>query len=179
LQKQVDFLEQNPEYILCGTDVKRIKPDETESIHQIKNTGEVNLDQILVKNRFVTCTTVFKNPGKDKLRFPNQNKFTVGDWPLWCNLLQYGKGYNLKDVTAQYNIHSGGMVSGRNLSKTLYSKLNDRLEMIHNFPGKKRLIKSYGYKILLHYIKNSLLLKSGYIKALWKNKILILRYLIR
>ncbi len=178
LQKQVDFLENNKEYVLCGTDVKRINVKTgKEMIIKEKYFGEVTQTDILQRNRFSTCTVMIKNMDVSKILFPNFNKFKVGDWPLWNSLLRYGKGMNLPDVTAQYNIHDKGMVSGRNISDTLFSKLNDRIQLIENFPDKKKLIKSHGNRILLHYIKQIFLMNFSYLKALFNNRKIIVEFI--
>ena len=178
LQKQVDFLEQHPEYILCGTDVTRVETA-TGQIQPSLNKifGDITLDDILYRNQITTCTALFKKIDFDTQLLSNYYKFTIGDVPLWCSLLRYGKAYNMKEITAQYNIHQGGMVSGRSLTNTLYSKLHDRILLCNTFPDKKNIIKKHGNRILLHYIKNALLLKKTYINSLWQQKSLILKYI--
>jgi len=180
LQKQVDFLEQHPEYMLCGTDVTRVATATGQVQPRLnKKFGDITLDDILYRNQMTTCTVVFKKINFDTQLISNFERFTVGDLPLWCSLLRYGKGYNMKDVTAQYNIHQGGMVSGRSLNNTLFSKLNDRLLLLEEFPDKKQLIKKHGNRIILHYIKNALSFKKAYISSLWQHKSLILKYIIK
>ena len=178
LQKQVDFLEQHPEYILCGTDVTRVETATGQIQPSLNKTfGDITLDDILYRNQITTCTALFKKIDFETQLIPNFDRFTVGDWPLWCSLLRYGKAYNMKEITAQYNIHQGGMVSGRSLTNTLYSKLHDRILLCDDFPDKKNIIKKHGNRILLHYIKNALLLKKTYINSLWQQKSLILKYI--
>ncbi len=180
LQKQVDFLEQHPEYMLCGTDVTRVATATGQVQPSLnKKFGDITLDDILYRNQMTTCTVVFKKIDFDTQLISNFERFTVGDVPLWCSLLRYGKGYNMKDITAQYNIHQGGMVSGRSLNNTLFSKLNDRLLLLEEFPGKKQIIKRHGNRIILHYLKSALLLKKAYLSSLWQHKLLILKYLLK
>jgi glycosyltransferase involved in cell wall biosynthesis len=178
LQKQVDFLESHSDYVICGTGVKRVDAKTGNEVpSSFKKTGTLQLIDILYRNQITTCTSLFRNLDINQTILPNHHKFTIGDWPLWCGLLQFGKAYNMPDVTAQYNIHNGGMVSGRNLTKTLYSKLYDRLLLLENFPQYKKIIKKHGNRIILHYIKQCMKLKPAYAKALWNNKGLILKYL--
>ncbi len=178
LQKQIDFLEKHSEYILCGTDVERFEVRSGKIVKSLnKKLGEITLDDMLYRNPVSTCTAVFRNIDFKSQLLPNYYQFTIGDWPLWCSLMQYGKAYNLPDVTARYHIHQGGMVSGRSLSKTLYSKLYDRILLCENFPDKKRIIKKHGYRILLHYIKNALKLRRKYMLALWRNKKIIWNFI--
>ena len=179
LQKQVDFLESHPGYMVCGTRAKRVDENGKEYPDLSKISGEVSLNDIVKKNQFSASTTVFYAENYKEQLFDNYSDFKIGDWPLWCSLLQYGKGYNMKEVTAQYNIHSGGMVSGRNLSKTLEQKLSDRILLMDNIPAKKNIIKKYGLRIIMHYIKKALRLQPGYGKALNKNKKLIIRFLTK
>jgi len=178
LQKQVDFLENNPDYNICGTMVKAIDEKGIEHPHNSRKTGEIILDDILRRNQFATCSVVFRNHLVKYPYFKNSNKYFTGDWQLWAALLSKGKGYNLKDITAQYNIHTAGAVSGRNLTKTLHDKLNDRLLMIENFPDKKKIIKSYGMRIILHYFKNTLKGKFPYLKSLLGNKKIIFKFIL-
>ncbi len=103
LQKQVDFLEANPEYVLCHTDVKI---DEKFKIHENRilkcwNYQDDNLDYRLAifSPLAFTCTALFRNI---KFRDERFYKIMSGDWMLWIKLTLYGKAKFLKAPTAVY-----------------------------------------------------------------------------
>jgi glycosyltransferase involved in cell wall biosynthesis len=178
LQKQVSFLEQNPEYTLCCTKVQTSKGNQVGVVNHSKIFGKVTLEDLLWKNQFGTCTAVF--PAKNLIipPFPNYKNFFTGDWPLWCSLLKQGVGYNMDCITAQYRVHAGGATSGRNRINTLKNKLEDRLLMMENFPAKKGIIKKYGLKIIFHYLWKSILLHKDYYNALLSNRKLVKDYIL-
>ena len=178
LQKQVDFLEKNLDYNLCGSRAQ-LYHEETGKMTKSEGKiyGNVSLNDVLRKNQFSTCTAVLRKANLDQALFSNWEKFFTGDWSLWCGLLRNGKGYNFKEVTAQYTVHSGGITSGRKKGKTLRNKLEDRMFMIDNFPKKKKIIKGYGKKIIFHYLWKSMLLQKEYYDAILKNKNLVLKFL--
>lgn len=73
--------------------------------------------------------------------FNNLNDFFGADWALWCFMLSKGPGYNINELTAVYNVHAGGVSSGRDKTSILRNKLENRILMIANFPDKKRSLR--------------------------------------
>ncbi|MDT0644240.1 glycosyltransferase [Zunongwangia sp. F363] len=177
LKKQIDFLDNNKQYVLCGSKVKSSNENGEEGESGGKKYGAVSLEDILWRNQFTTCSVVLRKEALDIPPFKNFSRYFTPDWTVWCSVLQYGKGYNFKEITAQYNIHSAGATSGRNRVNALRNKLEDRMLMIENFPAHKQRIKKYGLKIIFHYMWKSLLLKKSYSQALSKNRKLVLNYL--
>lgn len=178
LQKQVDFLEENKSYSLCATKTQRINEKGEKGENTAKMYGEISFDDVLRQNQFGTCTVVLRSKFLEIPFFDNLNGFFGADWPLWCFMLSKGPGYNIKDLTATYHVHSGGASSGRDKINILRNKLEDRMLMIDNFPEKKKIIKNYGLKIIFHYTWKSLMGQKKYYKALWVNKKLVSSYLI-
>jgi len=176
LEKQVNFLNRNLEFIICGSriTIKRLNGQEQENKIKI---GAVSLLDSLYKNQFSTCSVVIRKQQQLENFFLKKfDDFYVKDWPLWTSLLKYGKGYNLKEITATYNEHKGGVFSGKTLDEKLNFFLKDRMLMLANFPEKKFVIKLYGYKTLLLYLKNSIL-KKEYFLSLNSNRKLIYSFL--
>jgi glycosyltransferase involved in cell wall biosynthesis len=176
LQKQVDFLEKNPGYALCGTRTKRINEKGEIGENTGKQYGEIKLEDVLWQNQFGTCTVVLRKTCLELPPFKNYFDFFGADWQLWCSLLDKGPGYNLNDLTAIYHEHSAGASSGRNRNKILKNKLEDRILMMENFPEKMKIIKRYGLRIIFHYLWKSALMQRQYTLALFKNRVLILRF---
>lgn len=175
LEKQINFLNENTDYIICGS---RVIIDKIDGKQQKSNKkiGQVNLKDSLYQNQFSTCSVVFRRQTELEAIFLNKfDEFYVKDWALWTSLLRFGKGYNLIDLTATYNEHANGKFSSITLEKKLLFFLKDRMLMIYNFPDKRLLIKSYAYKILLSYLKKSIL-KKEYYTSLKRNRRLIVEF---
>jgi len=118
LQKQVDFLEKNEDYILtCGG----YNSCYSGEIKTIIEKGIVNKEIESEKgftfllsdttNTWITktLTAVFRNR-KDIINELKKYKYTK-DLHLFYQLLKNGKGYYFKEVFGVYNMHEGGIFS--------------------------------------------------------------------
>lgn len=112
LQKQVDFLQKNDQYIICFTR-GLIKNNFTnaETVNSDIAAGtEFTIPDVIRGNNQLTVTAVFKrNPDfKMPAWFPS---ITFGDWALYLLLMHtyVKKAYCLPDISAVYRIHSAGM----------------------------------------------------------------------
>lgn len=114
LQKQVDFLEKNPEYVMCS--------HRYDFYNQSNNTFDYNSDD---KSRpytleflldggwlFQPLTVVFRRTALESSRY-SECRYRV-DIVLFYFLLQHGLGYYLSDNMAIYRLHNGGVWSGIN-----------------------------------------------------------------
>ena len=110
LQKQVDFLEKNDEYVITYTSVEAF--DENGIIIDYIGGATRDLDSIELQKAppINTLTVCFKNLIE---QFPPEfqcSKF--GDLSLWSLLGAYGKGKFLEDIQpARYRNHEGGVFS--------------------------------------------------------------------
>lgn len=119
LQRQVDFLENNPEYILCHTGFKIY--DETNNnyidcsdiINKNIIIGNSNIDyEILNSNnyRIQTMSVLFRREAYKKIEprlLELKSQFLMGDTPLWIFLHQLGYFYFDPTVTSVYRVHVG------------------------------------------------------------------------
>jgi len=127
LQKQVDFLEGNKEYVMCGS--QYINSLEKKTL--CKKLGTITFKDNIIGNKFGTLTVMFRKKYINKKLLEYLQPMPIGDWPLWMALLIYGDGYILSDVTAVYRIHTGGVhsqldwVTGRSMDIAVYNKLSD------------------------------------------------------
>ena len=114
LQKQVDFLENNPDFVISFTDYNQT----VEGSNSITNKTNLcdketlSIDDLLVNNYVSTLTCIFRNNLFKE--FPiGYNKLKVGDWPLHVLNARYGKiKYHKGWTTGVYRIHEGGVWSG-------------------------------------------------------------------
>ena len=114
LQKQVDFLESNPDYVITFHDVTALSTkNEVLLKGRLKNDRQVRLKEDLVIGAHLPTPTVcFRNVIKT---YPKEfNLAANGDTFLFAILGHFGKGYRHFDITNSiYRVHSGGIWSGR------------------------------------------------------------------
>ncbi len=104
LERQVAFLDSNPEYAFVGTSIERFDEEgvwsKTENI-DIKPSKE----HFYVSSGFVHPTVVIRKTALDKVGNYREAWFTnrCEDYDLWMRLYASGfKGYNLKEILFQY-----------------------------------------------------------------------------
>jgi len=110
LQRQVDFLENNPGFVLCCHDyfVKYEGYNITDHRNKKPLPKISDLPYLLKYHHIATCSVVFRN-GLIK-DFPSwYYKSVSADWPLYIMLAQYGKVYCIKGVMSVHRIHRGGI----------------------------------------------------------------------
>ncbi len=111
LQKQVDFLEKNPDFILtCGNIIDLIEPTKEIVRHPIIE-GEFSFDDLIKKSYVSTLTTVFRNSPFPEDYWSYASKIHSGDYPIYFMLLQQGKLKVFPDVFGCYRRHSQGVFS--------------------------------------------------------------------
>ncbi len=114
LQKQVDFLEKNEDYVICFHNVK--VQDETKGgvlrkdniTRSVKET--TSWKDLLQGNFMHSPAVMFRRECLNKFSPPSKGIF-LGDYYLWLHLAQYGKIKKLDDCMAVYRVHQGGVFS--------------------------------------------------------------------
>lgn len=115
LQKQVDFLEANPDYTVCFHRVKKIyepKIHEDEIFpddNTIKNIGEFNFKNLLKTNFIHTNSVMFrwKAVENDVQKIPDN--ITPGDWFLNLFFASKGKIKFLNEIMSVYRVNPNGV----------------------------------------------------------------------
>ena len=109
LQKQVDFLESHPDYLMCTTSYSsfRMKDGQVKEGGKDGQGRDITLRSLMKKNRIGTLTVLYR---KDVLtRFeeevrPVMPDFRMGDITLWLYMAHKGKIHELPCTTAMYRI---------------------------------------------------------------------------
>ncbi|MCB4799705.1 glycosyltransferase [Neotamlana laminarinivorans] len=118
LQKQVDFLEANPDFAIVGTNYHKLFKDNA-LVEEKKEHSKpyYEFSDLIFKNVLPSVTTLFRNIPK-QAPLPNWIlKYPYGDWPTYLWVLKNGgKIHFLNDFTAVYRMEIG--VSAK-LRKTL------------------------------------------------------------
>ncbi|WP_316839650.1 glycosyltransferase family 2 protein [Pedobacter gandavensis] len=164
LQKQVDFLEENEAFVMCGHYSKRIS--ENNEIHYLNFNPKplvYSFDDVMTENNteISTLTIVFRNSAEIK-------KMYTADWFLKCNApdkfiklyttFVSGKGiYILPETMSCYRLHAGGIWSSLKPRDVRQKELKDLYLIINIFNyswnQKLRLFGLYLKKYFLFEVK--------------------------
>lgn len=114
LQKQVDFMEGNPEYNICFHEVNVYKQEKIilESDTITREVPDITTIQELSKGNFMhTPSVLFRNNFNIPKWF---SKTPTGDWTLYMIVVKDKKIKKIPEVMAVYREHSAGIWSGKN-----------------------------------------------------------------
>jgi len=109
LQKQVDFLESNEDFVLCFHKVKIQKEGNLVDDFITKVPGdETTISDLAEGNYIYPLSVVFRNIFKGGLP-PWFVKCKVGDYPLFMLLAKHGKLKQLEDSMGVYRLNDSGI----------------------------------------------------------------------
>jgi glycosyltransferase involved in cell wall biosynthesis len=112
LEKQVDFMEKNPEYTLTFHNVSIVDEHgkQTGMIYPPGRKKVIDFSDLANGDFTKTCSCIFLN---DKLRLEAvfNGSITPDDSSLYMRVVEDGKGYYFEDVMAVYRVHQGGVWS--------------------------------------------------------------------
>ncbi len=158
LQKQVDFLEQNPEFVACYTDIQHLITSENRFIDVIQDeTDTISTLDLFKKNYVTTLTAVFRN---HLIEFTEDfKKLSIGDWPLFVLLSQFGKIKRLPFISGVYRVHDSNYFQA-NTYLEKKTKVTEATEFLYRYLKQEsrhlaaeKLLESYYILAKLH-LKN-------------------------
>lgn len=137
LQKQVDFLEKNTNYVVCWTDYLSFNGADYKENNFNFKTDVVTIDYDTIFNPYCTLslTTVFKKEAMDISLLSRLKYFK--DNSLYIILLNKGDGAFLNFKSSIYRIHEGGVYSLKSLYFQRYSSFLN-LKEIYDLVPKSR-----------------------------------------
>lgn len=158
LKKQVEFLENNRDYVLVGTGVIVVGEDGQELFRYLMpETDKEIRNKILSKNCFVHSSVVFKKNTALNFKGYNESKDTrhIEDYDLWLKLGNVGKLANLATFAVKFTLRDGSISS---INKKEQFKKNTILikKFKNDYPNYfLALIRSYLRKFIYGLIINS------------------------
>ena len=176
LQKQVDFLNANPEYSFCHTGFHVFEQSKNEFIDNsdiIKRNTMPYINKLDImedildgnKYRIQTMTAVVRlseyYKAIEKLK-PYEGLFLMGDTQLWLSLLSFGNVFFMPDITAVYRINEGSACHSKSIQSRIRFALScaemrvvmaDLFEL--NFDAKKKYQSQYQKKLNLYLAYNA------------------------
>lgn len=126
LQKQVDFLETNPEYTLIYHRVEVISKDQSQSSlgnQQIHRSYSFGFADSLQGKHGASLSMVFCADVIRQIPVSTISRLAVGDWPLECLCTLLGKGFFLNEPMGVYRVHNQGVNSTLKKSDFFESRL--------------------------------------------------------
>ena len=139
LQKQVDFLEANPEYVLTGGYAQKIYENENyEMFHDTpKYEHSFDFDDhfLMTANPIATLTACFRN-GIVRQYPEIYFQATGGDRTLYLMLCQHGKGRYMHEPLGVYRIHKDGSESRQGKFNMLEETIAIAIEWNKYYNGK-------------------------------------------
>lgn len=126
--KQVNFLEEHPDYIICGTAAYRFFNNLTDKKAFYVPINDENIRVRLFFNTgFIHPSVMFRTETirTHNLSFNDNYKYAE-DYYFWMDLLKYGKGFNLKEKLLYYRVVATSQTAVGN------SNIEKRKEIIGN-----------------------------------------------
>ena len=171
LQRQVDFLDQHPDFAISCHNVRMLYEDETKEPVNLIPPGyrEVSTIEDLFSVNFIpTCSAVFRRGLFNEL--PDWF-FTlkVGDWPIHIMNAQYGKIGYINEVMAHYRVHNAGVWSATSPidQRREIIKMMDHLDGYLGFKYRKHIRAAKGgfnYEIAqIYYAQGDIALGRKYL----------------
>lgn len=105
LQKQVDFLDENPDYsLVCGVCNSLVQKD--GKIYGTSNNAEKDMtfESMLFDDHIATCTVMFRAYIQRQYLSEITPRWKMGDYPLWLYMSQKGKIHRFADVISVYRV---------------------------------------------------------------------------
>ena len=153
LQKQVDFLEANPDYSICWGGYSELHMSNNQLIKpqwkdELVGDHEINLENVFSPYCTLTFTALFRSNCLNTVRINEFNHFR--DNTIYIQCLIQGKGYLINSDFGVYRIHEGGVYSALSdfeKSSSSYLNIREALSKINGSRSKnlveikKQLIK--------------------------------------
>lgn len=177
LQRQVDFLDQHPDYTICfhrahirdetGAGRVGVLPD----IHF--KAGSYTIEDLIAENFIPTCSVMYRwdsvGPLPDWYR-----DLKLGDYPLHILAARSGKIKFMDEVMAVYRMHPGGMwTSGQAIDQKyamlrMMEKLDEHLEFQYTKPIRRMIAGFYAVMAMVKQQEGRRLATGKYLAySLW------------
>lgn len=110
LEKQVSFLESNPDYVMCFHKVNVLCEEKEQWIFSDLKAGEYSAREIYDNWVVPTCSVMYLQSAKPQ--FEKSDKIVFNDIFKWLQLAEKGRLYCLDFVGATYRRHAGSLSCG-------------------------------------------------------------------
>jgi len=157
LEKQVSFLERNPEYNLVGGGIIKVDKEGKEIIRYLSPENDKDIRKvILINNVFVHSTVLFRRNVFEKVGDYDEQFIFGEDMELWLRIGKLGKFYNFQEffVYSLDHEYSSSIYTSRSYRMRREVRLNIKLRRKYrnDYPGYRKALllcwASYFYSFL-------------------------------
>lgn len=115
-EKQILFLENNPDILLCGSQANIIdEKGNFQKKYTVPLENKKIKKGILLHNPFIHSTIIFKKELIEKIGDYNENFKFAQDYELWTRVIAKFKTANLPDCLLNYRIYKNNITHSNNL----------------------------------------------------------------
>jgi glycosyltransferase involved in cell wall biosynthesis len=105
LERQIAFLDANPEYVTCGGGLIVVDPAGKEKYRYLKpETDDQIRSVMLLSNPIANSTSVFRRVAGEMVGWYDANLPLAGDRDFWMKMARLGKMYNFPEYLAYYTM---------------------------------------------------------------------------
>jgi glycosyltransferase involved in cell wall biosynthesis len=138
LQKQIDFLEANPDFAICFHQAQVLEQGELKNNYINRAPAAISTIIDLARGNYImTASCVFRNNTSNILG-PNFLKSPCGDYYIHIMNAQYGHIFYMDEIMSVYRIHENSIFAGQGLfnayQKILKSMICMLLDLTHPSP---------------------------------------------
>lgn len=138
LKTQVDFMENNPEYWLCGTWVILIDENKKEFDRVLQRSWDKNIKKFISgSNQFAHSSIIMKKDIFDKVWWYVDNSITkyTEDYDLWLRIWRVSKVNNLEIYGLKYRVRTWS-ISWKKAFKQQWNAFRVFLQYKNDYPNK-------------------------------------------
>lgn len=169
LQKQVDFLEANPEYGMCCTSVSIFnqKFNKLISVKSKSQNKDITYLDLLNQNCIYTLTVVCRKniieEYQKSISSDIKAKWLMGDYPMWLWFSLKGKIYSFDFVSSVYRISANSVTHKKDETKRIrfFKNVFQIVDYyLENYPVSDEIKRGLYERRANNYIKKSVLLNN-------------------
>jgi glycosyltransferase involved in cell wall biosynthesis len=109
-EKQISFLENNPDYVLCGSRIQ-LFGFQNQLVTLPIEDEEIRLKMLYITPFAHPSVMIRKEILLQNNLFYNESLMPAEDYDLWTKIVRFGKVYNFKEVLLWYRVHNKNISS--------------------------------------------------------------------